>query len=90
MDFEKIVSGASADDLKQAAGEIRAALAGAGEALPPVEKPVREAFQLQQQFDEADSKRTDYLLSKPPGALTAEEQKELTAGIAEWARKERR
>ena len=90
MDFEQMNSGASADELKQAAGEIRAALAGAGNTLPMVEKPVRDNFAIQQQFDEADAKRTDYLLSKPTSQLSAEEMKELTAGVAAWSSRERR
>ena len=88
IDFEDITPKLTGDEMSQVVREIRQALT---EAPPPeVSKPVRETFAIQSQYDEADSKRADYLLSKPTSSLLPEELKELTAGIAAWSRAERR
>jgi hypothetical protein len=84
MDIENVNGGSSADQFKEAAREIRVALAQTPVTLPPVEKPARENFAVEKLFDEANLKRADYLLSKPTSALTAEEQAELISGLSAW------
>jgi hypothetical protein len=57
---------------------------------PDVDKLLKLAetnpAEAKRQLDQYESRRTDYLLSKPPMALTEPEKKELIGGICDFLR----